>query len=61
MVQIEVAGWVYLGQEGEIQVAGMVPRVHFQEAQALVVFVFDHEVAAQVAGTWVYFSPGEGK
>lgn len=57
----QAAGWVYLAQEGEIQDARMVLQDQFQEAQALQLFVFDHQVAAQVAGTWVYFSPGEGK
>lgn len=59
--EIEVAGRVYLGREGRIRVAHMVPRFHFQEARALVVFVFDRELVAQVVGTWVCFSPAEGK
>ena len=57
MEEIEVAGRVYLGQEGEIRMVDMVPRFHFQEARALVAFVIDHEEAAQVVGTWVCFSP----
>lgn len=39
----------------------VVRRCHFQEARALMSFVFDHEVAAQVAGTWAYFFRVEGK
>lgn len=67
-----MVGWVYLVQEGKNRMVLLVPRdhflvarlvlqAHFQEARALLVFVFDHGVAAQVADIWAYFSPGEGK